>query len=309
MCRLISWLSYCELLRPHANAWIVTFASFIINFWICVQRFPGVAAESHVLCITCENHFRDNLESHVIPGFCYSPADETCDIAVSKWFCGFNMRMINMRKSMLIQGQRRKFNGIADASFFAALIYGAVGSRRLSTGFAAATNTTNVFFIHTYRSRHALLGYFRLCQFKSQSGTWSSARCGETNRAFSRGLEKRGQGCACVCVYVCTCYVYVCVKEIEERKREREGGKRERRTVSRKKSVWRLLHVNCTSSGALVDSIPGTCWSAIHMTVPCCLIIPPQARRRDSRPRETVSVGKCFSRMRGAPPPLWTRVI
>lgn len=34
---------------------------------------------------------------------------------------------------------------------------------------------------------------------------------------------------------------------------------------------WRL-HVNCTSSGALVNSIPGTCWSAIHMTVPCYLI-------------------------------------
>lgn len=76
-------------------------------------------------------------------------------------------------------------------------------------------------------------------------------------------------------VRVCTCCLRACARvcaRVKERERREE---RERRTKSGKKSVWRLLHVNCTSSGALVDSIPGTCWSAIHMTVPCCLIIPP----------------------------------
>lgn len=32
--------------------------------------------------------------------------------------------------------------------------------------------------------------------------------------------------------------------------------------------ISRRPHINCTSSGALVNLIPGTCWSAIHMTVP-----------------------------------------
>lgn len=108
--------------------------------------------------------------------------------------------------------------------------------------------------------------------------------------------------CTCVLATLCVCAcVCVCEKECEK-EREREG--RKKRTESGKESVWGLLHVNCTSSGALVDSIPGTCWSAIHMTVPCCLIIPPQARRRDFRPRETVCVGKRFrgARMNRAPP-------
>lgn len=50
-------------------------------------------------------------------------------------------------------------------------------------------------------------------------------------------------------------------KKKEDERNERGGGK----------NLWRL-HINCTSSGALVNSIPGTCWSAIHMIVPCYLI-------------------------------------
>lgn len=129
------------------------------------------------------------------------------------------------------------------------------------------------------------------------------ARAAEKRTAPFRGdWKKRTRLCVCVRVYLqlCLCvYVFVC-----EREKEREKEERKRRTESGKKSVWGLLHVNCTSSGALVDSIPGTCWSAIHMTVPCCLIIPPQARRRDFRPRETVCVRKRFrgARMNRAPP-------
>lgn len=121
-------------------------------------------------------------------------------------------------------------------SSFAAFIHARWISGGPSTGFAArryhrhATNT--VFFVHTYRSRHALLGYFRLCQFKSQSGTWSSARCGETNRAFSRGLEKEDKAvrvCTCVLATLCLC-VRVCVRERESARRKKgKGQNRERR--------------------------------------------------------------------------------
>lgn len=64
-----------------------------------------------------ENNFWDNLESHVIPGFCYSPVDETCDIHSE-----YDDSVTNVRtdyhligEPMLIQGQR-KLNGTADAS-------------------------------------------------------------------------------------------------------------------------------------------------------------------------------------------------
>lgn len=155
----------------------------------------------------------------------------------------------------------------------------------LSTGFAAVATTnitTSSSFIRIVRDTRysGTLG----CANLKDSQVPEVARAAEKRTAPFRGdWKKRTRLCVCVRVYVLS----VCVKE-----RERE---RERRTESGKKSVWRLLHVNCTSSGALVDPIPGTCWSAIHMTVPCCLIIPPQARRRDFWLRETVSVGKHFS--------------
>jgi len=69
---------------------------------------------------------------------------------------------------------------------------------------------------------------------------------------------------------------------------ERASEKRKRK----KRSAWRL-HVNCTSSGALVNSIPGTCWSAIHMIVPCCLVVPPASKSRHSATSEAASRESC----------------
>lgn len=57
----------------------------------------------------------------------------------------------------------------------------------------------------------------------------------------------------------------------EAKEKENEKKRCENREMRSRKELWRL-HVNCTSSGALVNSIPGTCWSAIHMTVPCYFI-------------------------------------
>lgn len=87
----------------------------------------------------------------------------------------------------------------------------------------------------------------------SQSGTWSSARCGETGSTlFSLWYSGTAKS--------------------EERKwRRQQRKKKMKETKGRWEELWRL-HVNCTSSGALVNSIPGTCWSAIHMTVPFYLI-------------------------------------
>lgn len=162
-------------------------------------------------------------------------------------------------------------------------------------GFAAVATTVNQHHAAASTSLIRIVRDTRYsgtlgCAILKVSQVPEVARAAEKRTApFQGDWKKKKRTRLCVC-YVCP---DVCERGEGGGREGREKGKEE--TESGKKSVWRLLHVNCTSSGALVDSIPGTCWSAIHMTVPCCLIIPPQVRRRDFRPRETVSVGKRFT--------------
>lgn len=103
------------------------------------------------------------------------------------------------------------------------------------------------------RLRHALLGYFRLCQIRV-------SQVPEVARTAAKPVHRFS-----------TQRILVAARPMARTSipRRSKGG-RAWTPEKRGEQLWRL-HVNCTSSGALVNSIPGTCWSAIHMTVPCCL--------------------------------------